>query len=274
MGRPTRRTFTPQQKLEIVLQLLRGEKQLTALAREHGVDHSPRTGTCSWTLSTTSTPAAGTGHSRSPCAGLNATVPRAAAQAATRDPGRPNSTGPVEQILREVDRRIGDRVGSFTNGARMANLLDLIDPRPRRPSRRPPAGRPHPRTPLPRRRTPRKPAPPRPPERPLLPHRPTAHRHIQLNRVRTRVLPWPHCPDRATASRASVAPGERLGRRHPVGAVALASSVEEKLLDTGEERGAGTRASRLQMDRAEPPERPPLERPTPRGSSTGIRRTC
>ena len=40
MGRPTRRTFTPQQKLEIVLQLVRGEKQLTALAREHGVDHT------------------------------------------------------------------------------------------------------------------------------------------------------------------------------------------------------------------------------------------
>ena len=40
MGRPTRRTFTRQQKLEIVLQLLRGEKQLTALAREHRVDHT------------------------------------------------------------------------------------------------------------------------------------------------------------------------------------------------------------------------------------------
>ncbi len=40
MGRPTRRTFTAQQKLEIVLQLVRGEKQLTALAREHGVDHT------------------------------------------------------------------------------------------------------------------------------------------------------------------------------------------------------------------------------------------
>src|SRR4051795_7918593 len=40
MGRPTRRQFTPQQKLEIVKQLQRGEKQLTALAREHGVDHT------------------------------------------------------------------------------------------------------------------------------------------------------------------------------------------------------------------------------------------
>src|SRR3954452_21236123 len=40
MGRPTRRQFTPKQKLEIVLQLQRGEKQLTALAREHGVDHT------------------------------------------------------------------------------------------------------------------------------------------------------------------------------------------------------------------------------------------
>ncbi len=40
MGRPTRRTFSPQQKYEIVMQLVRGEKQLTALAREHGVDHT------------------------------------------------------------------------------------------------------------------------------------------------------------------------------------------------------------------------------------------
>jgi len=40
MRRPTRRTFTPQQKLEIVMALLRGDKQLTVLAREHGVDHT------------------------------------------------------------------------------------------------------------------------------------------------------------------------------------------------------------------------------------------
>jgi len=40
MGRPTRRQFTAQQKLEIVQTLQRGEKQLTALAREHGVDHT------------------------------------------------------------------------------------------------------------------------------------------------------------------------------------------------------------------------------------------
>jgi transposase len=40
MGRPTRRQFTAQQKFEIVMQLQRGEKQLTALAREHGVDHT------------------------------------------------------------------------------------------------------------------------------------------------------------------------------------------------------------------------------------------
>jgi hypothetical protein len=51
---------------------------------------------------------------------------RIAAQVATRDPARPNSTGPVEQVLREVDRRIGDRVGSFTNRARMGRLLALI----------------------------------------------------------------------------------------------------------------------------------------------------
>ena len=36
MARRTRRTFSTQQKLEIVMQLMRGEKQLTALAREHG----------------------------------------------------------------------------------------------------------------------------------------------------------------------------------------------------------------------------------------------
>jgi transposase len=40
MGRPTRRQFTPQQKYEVVMQLLRGDKQLTALAWEHGVDHT------------------------------------------------------------------------------------------------------------------------------------------------------------------------------------------------------------------------------------------
>jgi len=51
---------------------------------------------------------------------------RVEAQVATRDPGGPNSTGPVEQVLREVDRRIGDRVGSFTNRARMAKLLALM----------------------------------------------------------------------------------------------------------------------------------------------------
>lgn len=39
----------------------------------------------------------------------------AEAQIPTRDPHGINSTGPVEQILREIDRRIGDRVGSFTN---------------------------------------------------------------------------------------------------------------------------------------------------------------
>jgi transposase len=40
MGRPSRRQFSPQQKFEIVMQLVRGEKQLTVLAREHGVDHT------------------------------------------------------------------------------------------------------------------------------------------------------------------------------------------------------------------------------------------
>ena len=50
----------------------------------------------------------------------------ARAQIPTRDPRGPNSTGPVEQILREIDRRIGDRVGLFTNRPRLAKLLDLM----------------------------------------------------------------------------------------------------------------------------------------------------
>ena len=48
------------------------------------------------------------------------------AQIPTREPNGLNSTGPVEQVLREVDRRIGDRVGSFTNRTRLAKLLDLM----------------------------------------------------------------------------------------------------------------------------------------------------
>jgi hypothetical protein len=47
-------------------------------------------------------------------------------QVANRDPNRPNSTGPVEKMLVEIDRRIGDRIGSFTNRARMAKLLALM----------------------------------------------------------------------------------------------------------------------------------------------------
>lgn len=50
----------------------------------------------------------------------------AKAQIPTRDPHGINSTGPVEQTLREIDRRIGDRVGSFTNRARLSTLLDLM----------------------------------------------------------------------------------------------------------------------------------------------------
>lgn len=50
----------------------------------------------------------------------------AAAQIPTRDPHGVNSTGPVEQTLREIDRRIGDRVGSFTNRARLSKLLQLM----------------------------------------------------------------------------------------------------------------------------------------------------
>lgn len=47
-------------------------------------------------------------------------------QIATRDPRGINSTGPVEQALREIDRRIGDRIGSFTNRTRLSKLLDLM----------------------------------------------------------------------------------------------------------------------------------------------------
>lgn len=50
----------------------------------------------------------------------------AQAQIATRDPRGINSTGPVEQALREIDRRIGDRIGSFTNRTRLSKLLDLM----------------------------------------------------------------------------------------------------------------------------------------------------
>ncbi len=50
----------------------------------------------------------------------------AKAQTITRNPFGINSTGPVEQVLREIDRRIGDRVGSFTNRTRLAKLLDLM----------------------------------------------------------------------------------------------------------------------------------------------------
>ncbi len=50
----------------------------------------------------------------------------AKAQIPTRDPHGINSTGPVEQILREIDRRIGERVGSFTNRTRLSKLLDLM----------------------------------------------------------------------------------------------------------------------------------------------------
>lgn len=52
--------------------------------------------------------------------------PRIAEQVATRDPHRPHSTGAVEQILHELDRRLRDRAGSFTNRARMAKLLALM----------------------------------------------------------------------------------------------------------------------------------------------------
>jgi hypothetical protein len=47
-------------------------------------------------------------------------------QIATRDPDGPHSTGAVEAILHELDRRLHDRAGSFTNRARMKKLLALM----------------------------------------------------------------------------------------------------------------------------------------------------
>jgi hypothetical protein len=48
------------------------------------------------------------------------------AQVATRRPELPNSTGACEAMLRLVGERLGDRVGSFTNRARMEKLLKLM----------------------------------------------------------------------------------------------------------------------------------------------------
>jgi hypothetical protein len=47
-------------------------------------------------------------------------------QAATRNPGIPNSTSPIEAPLAEIKRRLADRAGVFTNLARMNKLLALI----------------------------------------------------------------------------------------------------------------------------------------------------
>lgn len=53
--------------------------------------------------------------------------PRIEAQTATRNPVAPHSTGPVEKLIDvELDRRIGNRVGSFTNRARLTKLLNLM----------------------------------------------------------------------------------------------------------------------------------------------------
>lgn len=53
--------------------------------------------------------------------------PQIEAQTATRDPSAPHSTGPVEKLIDvELERRIGDRVGSFTNRTRISKLLNLI----------------------------------------------------------------------------------------------------------------------------------------------------
>lgn len=52
--------------------------------------------------------------------------PKIESQTATREPDRPNSTGPVEKVLREINHRLGDRIGSFTNQTRMVKLLALM----------------------------------------------------------------------------------------------------------------------------------------------------
>jgi hypothetical protein len=47
-------------------------------------------------------------------------------QSATRDPGVPNSTSPIEAPLAEIKRRLEARAGVFTNLARMNKLLALM----------------------------------------------------------------------------------------------------------------------------------------------------
>jgi hypothetical protein len=51
---------------------------------------------------------------------------RIEAQIATRGPEGSYSTGAVEAVLRELDRRLHHRAGSFTNRARMNKLLALM----------------------------------------------------------------------------------------------------------------------------------------------------
>ena len=83
-----------------------GETSPDAIALEHaGGPHRPLTLTVNW---------------------LATYAPRIEAQIATRDPHGPHSTGAVEQHLHELDRRLRDRAGSFTNRARMAKLLALM----------------------------------------------------------------------------------------------------------------------------------------------------
>lgn len=85
----------------------RAWRELThAIDAEHtGGEHGPLTLTLNW---------------------LATYGPRIAEQVATRDPRGPHSTGALEQILHELDRRLRDRAGSFTNRARMAKLLALM----------------------------------------------------------------------------------------------------------------------------------------------------
>jgi hypothetical protein len=52
--------------------------------------------------------------------------PRVEKQIATRGHDGSHSTGAVEAVLRELDRRLHHRAGSFTNRARMAKLLALM----------------------------------------------------------------------------------------------------------------------------------------------------
>jgi hypothetical protein len=67
--------------------------------------------------------AAGYGNAMTYWHGIDAPV---RAQMATRVPGRPNSTGPLEEFFHQLDRTIGDRAARMTNKSRADALLKLL----------------------------------------------------------------------------------------------------------------------------------------------------